>query len=73
MVIHHSRPFVLLLIRFIRVYPARHQLAVNCHRAGHVRCCTTTPWHMQGDQYYYKPLSAKTPYYWIAVRCCDAA
>lgn len=28
---------------------------------------------MQGNQYYYKPLNAKTPYYWIVVRSCHYA
>ena len=28
---------------------------------------------MQGEQYYYKPLSARTPYNWIVVRYCFAA
>ena len=27
----------------------------------------------QGDQYYYKPLNAKTPYYWVVVRSCHRA
>ena len=58
----------------------------KCSKCDDVRCtlgaCSgqfrvVTPWHihmyMQGAQYYYKPLNAKTPYYWIVVRSCHCA